>query len=73
MSESNEYPTGVYAKGDDVKVANTASRAVALAFEGYKLQTDEVPEPTPAASASVSSTSPVPDVSAKPRPPRTDS
>lgn len=52
MSES-QYPTGVYVKGDVEKVANTAARAVALAFEGYKLKVDEpvaeqAPTPTPA-------------------------
>lgn len=43
MSDSGTYPTGVYAKGDDVRVAQTASTAVALAFEGFVHQPDEQP------------------------------
>lgn len=37
MSDGTFKP-GTYVKGDRVKVANTASRAVALVFEGYTLQ-----------------------------------
>lgn len=37
MSDA-QYQPGVYVKGDDEKVANTASRAVALIFEGYRLK-----------------------------------
>lgn len=33
---------GVYVKGDSVKTANTAAKAVALVFEGYQLQ-EQVP------------------------------
>lgn len=42
MSDSGSYATGVYVKGDDEKVANSTTRAVALVFEGYQLKT-EVP------------------------------
>lgn len=68
------YKTGIYVKGDQVRVADTAKDAVAAAFDGFVLQDespaadvqpdatatpDEVPEPAPA----------TPDV-AKPKPPK---
>ena len=31
------YEPGTYVKGDDTKVAKTAKQAVALQFEGYRL------------------------------------
>lgn len=34
----SDYKPGTYVKGDSVKVANTTKRAVALVFDGYKLQ-----------------------------------
>lgn len=43
----SEYQPGVYVKGNDERVANTSSRAVALVFEGYSLK-----ETVPAESAS---------------------
>lgn len=35
---SDQYAPGTYVKGDSEKVANTAARAVALVFEGYRLK-----------------------------------
>lgn len=43
MTTSGTHPTGVYVKGDDVRVAQSASAAVALVFEGYVLRSDEQP------------------------------
>jgi hypothetical protein len=53
----NSYAPGTYAKGDDVRVANTSRDAVALVFEGFKPvadepvaaepKVDETPTPTP--------------------------
>ena len=69
------YEAGTYVKGDSVKVATTAAKAVALVFEGYKLKSESVDESAPAAS--VSDTAPVQDVPSgdqpetpKPRAPR---
>lgn len=44
MSESNTYAPGVYVKGDVERVANSASAAVALVFDGFKPQAAEVKE-----------------------------
>lgn len=41
MSEA-QYPTGIYAKGDTERVANTTARAVELVFEGFRLK-EQVP------------------------------
>lgn len=58
----SEYKPGVYVKGDDVKRANTVSRAVALVFEGYKLRTeDEASEPAAPVAEPVTETAPVTD------------
>lgn len=46
MSSDSNYPTGVYVKGDQERVANRPSQAVSLVFEGYVLKTEEVAEPT---------------------------
>lgn len=43
----SDYKPGTYVKGDSVKVANTAARAVALRFDGYTLH-----EATPAEDTS---------------------
>lgn len=86
MSETqNQYPTGVYVKGDDERVANTPARAVALAFEGYKLKSDEsaeeapevtetpaVVEPKPDAPVEVADADKAPRVNARPAPPKKD-
>lgn len=40
---SGEYTPGTYTKGDDVRTATTAAKAVALVFDGYKLVEDEAP------------------------------
>lgn len=45
MSDA-QYPTGTYVKGDSVKVANTPARAVALVFDGYRLQEQAPAEDT---------------------------
>lgn len=37
----SEFTPEVYQKGDVVKVANSASAAVALKFEGFKPQSEE--------------------------------
>lgn len=75
MSNSTPQP-GTYAKGDDVKVANTPAKAVALAFAGYKPVSDDAAESASAETATgPSSTSATPDapsgtpVTAVPRPP----
>jgi len=61
MSESESksaapHPAGVYVKGDDIRVANTAGRGAALAFDGYTRQSDsvaDVVEPVEAPDAPV--------------------
>lgn len=47
MSEKSkgQYVPGTYAKGDDKRVAHTASEAVALTFQGYKLVSESVVDP----------------------------
>lgn len=68
------YEPGTYAKGDDVKVATTPAKAVALVFQGYKLKSEKVDEAA-APAAPVTDTAPVQDeapkaLSAKPTPPK---
>lgn len=40
---SDTYQPGAYVKGDTTKVANNKAQAVALVFDGYKLQKDPTP------------------------------
>lgn len=35
------YEAGTYVKGDDVRTAKNSKQAVALVFDGFKLQKDE--------------------------------
>lgn len=69
------YAPGTYVKGDDVKVATTASKAVALVFQGYKLKSESVDEGA-APAAPVTDSAPVQDepskALAKPTPPKKD-
>lgn len=60
----SEFTPGVYAKGDDKRVADNIRQAVALEFEGYRRlpvekQPDEVPE---GQGPGVSETAATPDV-----------
>jgi hypothetical protein len=54
----NTYAPGTYVKGDDERVANTASAAVALAFEGYRLKEEAVPAPVEEQKTSESNPTP---------------
>lgn len=70
MSESTSkapHQPGVYVKGDVARVANSAAKATALAFDGYVRQSDDV------TVAEVSNTLEAVEVTEAPRPqaPRT--
>lgn len=49
------YESGKYQKGEDVRVARSASAAVALEFEGFK-RIDDLPEGVTETEASTSAT-----------------
>jgi len=65
MTENSSYAPGVYVKGDDERVANSASAAVALTFDGYKLK--EEAAPAPAEEQKPSETTPTPAALAAPK------
>lgn len=55
------YEPGIYVKGDRRRQAHTAAQAVALAFDGYRLESTDTAEDS-APAPTVSDTAPVPDV-----------
>lgn len=65
---SASYEPGVYAKGDDQKVAQSRSDAVALVFDGYKPVKSEAPKAEEKVEAPAET--PVRDEVPVPRPPR---
>lgn len=64
MTENSTYAPGVYVKGDDERVANTASAAVALAFDGYVLKGEAVEAPVEEPKASEPTPTPAPSPAA---------
>lgn len=59
------YEPGIYVKGDEKRVARTRSVAVALVFDGYRLESAEVaPQPeaptAPTATSNESEPAPTP-------------
>lgn len=67
----SEYKPGVYAKDGVERVARTASAAVALVFEGFKLKPEApVEESVEAPAAAPKADEPVKDEAPKPRSPK---